>query len=486
MYNVLLVDDEYMILAGLKKIIDWNNLGFEVVATAENAMQGLATLEEKMIDLVITDVTMPEMNGIEFIEAAQKQHTNFEFMILSGYQEFDYLKGGIQLGAVNYLMKPVNKVELINSLKTVKQRLDHRNEQKNQQEIYQEILFSQWLNEELDELSEEELLEKLGDKQRRILLAQLPRQTEKEVNQWLMKRKEPFYYQRNYGKLLLFVLLLEEETVPVFCKFIECTYPEQEWLISIGEETMEPEKVPESYQQAKDNLQLHQFYGEKKHRVFYVDQGTAKEQSIDFSSFNRVLQSGQLEAAQQMLTSFFEQFQQAVMTPEDIRHFSFLLFMDIQRELIHLDDDEYLTGIQQINQAKSVQELHQLLLSLLKDQQNQKKYSQNIEKVLAILHGQYNEPLTLKNVAENLHLNVMYLGQLFKKETKKSFSTYLNHLRMEKAKYLLIHSKQNINEISNEIGYNNTTYFSKLFKKIVGQSPTEYRDNQGIVKEKIL
>lgn len=474
-YNVLLVDDEYMILAGLQKIINWQNLGFNVVATAENAMQGLSILETQPIDLVVTDVTMPEMNGLEFIEAAQKEHF-FEFMILSGYQEFDYLKSGMQLGAVNYLMKPVNKAELITSLETVKKRLDHRRQQKNQQEVYQEILFSQWLNDELDEPSEEELLEKLGKRQRRVLLAQVPRQAETTISQWLTKRKEPFYYQRNYGELVLFVLLLQEEAVELFSHFVEQSLMCENWLISIGDESCDPETIPQSFQHAKDNLQLHQFYGDQNQRIFYAEQAEIK-QSIDFISFSRVLKSGQLALAQQMISDFFEQFQQAVMSPEDIRHFSFLLFMDIYRELIRLEDDEYLTGIQKINQAKSVQELHQLLLSLLENQHNQ-KYSQNVEKVLQILHEKYKEPLTLKEVAEHLHLNVMYLGQLFKKETKKSFSAYLNHLRMEQAKWLLIHSNQNINEISNEIGYNNTTYFSKLFKKIVGQSPSEYRENQ--------
>lgn len=129
-YQVLLVDDEYMILNGLKKIIDWQSLGFQIVATAENAKEGLAVLEQRQIDLVVTDVTMPEINGLEFIEAAQKERHNFEFMILSGYQEFDYLKGGMQLGAVNYLMKPVNKFELVESLKKIKTRLDQQNEKK--------------------------------------------------------------------------------------------------------------------------------------------------------------------------------------------------------------------------------------------------------------------------------------------------------------------------------------------------------------------
>lgn len=248
MYRVLLVDDEYMIFTGLQKIIDWTSLGFQVVATAENAMQGLSILEAQKIDLVITDVTMPEMNGLEFIEAAQREHHTFEFMILSGYQEFDYLKSGMQLGAVNYLMKPVNKVELVESLEKVKQHLDHKNEQKNQQEIYQEVLFNQWLNEELDESSEEELIEKIGESQRRILLAQVPRMAGKAVNQWLKKQQEFFYYQRNYGKKDLFTLLLAEESVSRFCRYVQEVSGEREWLISIGDETVDLYKIPESYQ----------------------------------------------------------------------------------------------------------------------------------------------------------------------------------------------------------------------------------------------
>lgn len=274
-------------------------------------------------------------------------------------------------------------------------------------------------------------------------------------------------------------LLLEADEVDGFCCFVQENFPDQEWLISIGEETDFLDKIPETFQQAKDNLQLHQFYGDKDEHVFYAVQAETKDQTIDFSSFRRVLQNKQLEVAQKMITDFFEQFQLAAMMPEDIRYSSFLLFMEIQRELIDLEDEEYLQGIEKIHQAKTVQELQQLLLSFIKKHQRQKKYSDNVEKVIVILHQHYQEPLTLKEVSENLHLNVMYLGQLFKKETKKSFSAYLNHLRMEKAKQLLLHSNQNINEIASEIGYNNTTYFSKLFKKIVGRSPKEYRENSG-------
>ncbi|MFR8908358.1 MAG: helix-turn-helix transcriptional regulator, partial [Enterococcus faecium] len=365
---------------------------------------------------------------------------------------------------VNYLMKPVNKFELIESLKKIKTRLDQQNEQKNQQEIYQELLFSQWLNEELDEASEEEIIGQISEKQHRIVLIQLSRIHDPLINTWLKEHQQIFYYQRNYGDRILITLLLEADEVDGFCCFVQENIPDQEWLISIGEETDSLDKIPETFQQAKDNLQLHQFYGDKDEHVFYAIQATIKEQTIDFSSFRRVLQNKRLDDAQKMITDFFEQFQLAAMMPEDIRYSSFLLFMEIQRELIDLEDEEYLQGIEKIHQAKTVQELHQLLLSFVQKHQRQKKYSGNVEKVIEILHQHYQEPLTLKEVSESLHLNVMYLGQLFKKETKKSFSAYLNHLRMEKAKQLLLHSNQNVNEIASEIGYNNTTYFSKLFK----------------------
>ncbi|OUK25908.1 DNA-binding response regulator, partial [Enterococcus faecium] len=96
---------------------------------------------------------------------------------------------------------------------------------------------------------------------------------------------------------------------------------------------------------------LHQFYGDKDEHVFYAVQAETKDQTIDFSSFRRVLQNKQLEVAQKMITDFFEQFQLAAMMPEDIRYSSFLLFMEIQRELIDLEDEEYLQGIEKIHQA---------------------------------------------------------------------------------------------------------------------------------------
>ena len=112
MYKILAVDDEYMILEGLKFLLPWNDLGFEFVKTARTAMEALDYLADNHVDLVISDITMPEMTGIEMINTAQQQGKKFMSIFLSGYQEFDYVKEGIRLGVKDYLLKPVDKEEL--------------------------------------------------------------------------------------------------------------------------------------------------------------------------------------------------------------------------------------------------------------------------------------------------------------------------------------------------------------------------------------
>ncbi|KAF1296671.1 DNA-binding response regulator [Enterococcus sp. JM4C] len=478
MYRVLLVDDEYMILMGLSKIIPWQNYGFEVVATAENAKDALSILEEKAIDLVITDVTMPEMSGLEFIEAAQNQRYEFEFMILSGYQEFEYLKSGLQLGAVNYLMKPVNKVELIESLEKVKERLEEREEQKNQQETYREFLLTQWVNEELDEREEEEIqtLMEQSVAPWRVISGQFPRVYRKQVSRWLETNRQEFYYFRNLGELVFFVLIYQgKENVDEFTHFAEELFEDSDWVMSLSQPVVETEDIPEMYRKVRQSYQLHQFYGVNTTHILVAQEEVNAESLIDLSEFNRLVTLNKPATLKEAVRKIFSDVLSLGISPEDVRHIAFLLFMDIYRQFGQLDDEDYLATIQKINQAITVNELEKLLVKVIDEQKEPKMYSSNVQNVLAIIEKDYQKELTLKRVSDELHLNVMYLGQLFKKETKRSFSQFLNQFRMEKAQNLLLHSEKNINEIADEIGYNNSTYFSKMFKKMYGVSPKEYR-----------
>ncbi|WP_239644581.1 helix-turn-helix domain-containing protein [Enterococcus crotali] len=153
--------------------------------------------------------------------------------------------------------------------------------------------------------------------------------------------------------------------------------------------------------------------------------------------------------------------------------------MDIYRRFNHLDEGEYQQVLDDINHSSNADKLHDILSTTVTQITREKiayDYSENVQKVIDKIRSEYTSELTLKCVAQSLHLNVMYLGQLFKKETKKSFSQYLNQYRMKKAQNLLLYTDDNVNEIADKIGFNNSTYFSQLFKKMNDLTPKEFRE----------
>lgn len=151
MYKVLLVDDEYMILQGLTMIIDWQALGFDVVSTARSGQEALAYLAQYPVDVMISDVNMPGMTGLDLIEAAKTNHPQLQTLILSGYQEFSYVQKAMELETKGYLLKPVDKAELQAKMKQFKDWLDAQQAESIRQETYHDSLLTLWLTDELSE-----------------------------------------------------------------------------------------------------------------------------------------------------------------------------------------------------------------------------------------------------------------------------------------------------------------------------------------------
>ncbi|WP_086315311.1 two-component system, response regulator YesN [Enterococcus sp. 7F3_DIV0205] len=484
-YNVLLVDDEYMIVNGLKKIISWEAEGFSIKGTARNAKEALTMMETEAIDLVITDITMPEMTGLEFIEAAQKEAREFEFMILSGYQKFDFLKGGLQLGAINYLMKPVDKVELLKSVKKARKRLDERNQQETRNGLYSEILLSQWVNGEIDKDSYEELDRLVNTTEKSewtVLLIEVNREKKINVIDWLENQQQSLLFTRNLGDKSLIVHIFKGGKYQLNQLLIANPLQANEddsWLISVGETVSDWEDVPDSYEKANQTLQRYKFYEASGSNVLYSVFSDDFDLSADIINFNKTLMVGDFTTIETTIAEIFAKTQKIGARPEDVRHITFMLFMDIYRRFNHLDEGEYQQVLDDINHSSNADKLHDILSTTVTQITREKiayDYSENVQKVIDKIRSDYTSELTLKCVAQSLHLNVMYLGQLFKKETKKSFSQYLNQYRMKKAQNLLLYTDDNVNEIADKIGFNNSTYFSQIFKKMNDLTPKEFRE----------
>jgi two-component system response regulator YesN len=147
MYKVLLVDDENRITRGLQQIIPWTQLNCFVAGTAYNGEAGLKLAEEVKPDIMITDINMPYMDGLEMIAALKKNHHTTKFIILSGYSDFKYAQRGIQIGIHNYVLKPVDEIELENSIKEVIKDIEQERYNKDQLANMQNPLYASHLQE---------------------------------------------------------------------------------------------------------------------------------------------------------------------------------------------------------------------------------------------------------------------------------------------------------------------------------------------------
>lgn len=481
MYKVLLVDDEYMILQGLTMIIDWQALGFEVVQTARSGKEALAYLTQYPVDVMISDVTMPGMTGLDLIEAAKTYHPQLQTLILSGYQEFSYVQKAMELETKGYLLKPVDKAELQAKMKHFKDWLDAQQAESIRQETYHDSLLTLWLTDELSEKEFQQLSQDLPEHALTgftVLYVECSEWIE-GIEAYFKQEEQPCYLKKEEDKkIYLAILLGRAQQAKAFTSNLQKQFSENIQQIILGETVDDWENVYESYNQVQQSL----FYNSQMSQP--TDKGNSKlampESRLQFFAFNKALMIGDEPTILAKLEAIFHEMKALNFSPEDVKHVSFLLFSDIYRQFPILDKMTYLSMVKTIHESQSIDrilsELQKVLNLTNKSRAPEKRYSDLVSETIDCIRQEYHQELTLKAIADRLHVNGVYLGQCFKNETERSFTQYLNHVRIQKAQQLLLYTNKSINEIAYETGYNTNHYFIKMFKKLNGLSPKEFRD----------
>ena len=486
-YKVLLVDDEYMILSGLEKLINWEDLKLKLVGKVNDGQSALEFVRENEVDIVITDVSMPEMTGIDFIRASQKEGINFYFIIFSGYQEFEYVKDGINLGAENFLLKPIDKVELNETLKNTVKKLDQEKERlKNQHLLFANTLY-QWVNDDLDMVNLKRRLEDFNiqlneeDLFTAIVIVGVKETQRQHFREVLNDLGQPLHFFIE-EKLTMIIRGGEREL-----DIIQAEINKMKQLYSVdygvGELFVDIEAVADSYNQAESFIEILDFYKGnptvENISISDTDYNLSELHPVSFKKMRHALSIGDYELIETEMKSIFNELIASGSHPSYVKYLSFIIFSDIDREFECFDKEKYQQIAKTLDNAETYEELEQILLDALsstKDLSEMRTYNPNVQRVLEIVFDRFSEDLSISLIAEELHLNPMYLGQLFKKEMKKSFSQYLNNFRVKEAQLLLNHSNYNVNEIASLVGYSSSGYFYKNFKKECGLSPGEYRD----------
>ena len=421
MYKVLLVDDEYMITEGLKRLIPFDKWDMEVVATANHADDALDYVREHSVDIVISDVNMPDKTGLEMIGEMKELLPNAYYILLSGYQEFDYVKKALNLNVVDYLVKPVDKVELERLLEKIASQLG---EQSHEPEI---------LSQQLDE---EAFKTHLSQKE----------------NWWIGLSKEK---QGNF-------------VIPYYVLG-------QDWQIVLADQEFEgllvmPFEAPYqvNFEKWKRDIEKTLFYGS-------VNLDQSESLFSYYEPIYRVIIQGNLQQIIEELTLLekivLENTPRVSITKQLFTQF----VMDVFHLFEHLKADDMTDIVKNIHAITTFEDLVAYTKETLTSFFGQYRMNENVVSVLEVIGRDYKKELSLKDISKDLFINPVYLGQLIKKETNSTFAELLNKQRIKAAQQLLLSTNDSIEDICYTVGYSNVGYFYKVFRKLCGKSPKAYR-----------
>ena len=487
MYKVYLLDDEPFILEGLKYIVDWQDYGFEIVGSANNGDDGLKEILTMDIDLVITDIMMPKMTGLELIENLIKLNYQTNFIVLSAFQEFQYAKKAISMGAQNYILKPIDTEELERSLINIKNKLkDKENRNKDKEVVNNSLLLKIITDKDYENI--DYLKEKLKyNGEYRVGIIELKNKN-KDIHKVLKVipgMKKYLYCIENKSKA---VFIIDDKFNNEYIEELTNIKNEITDLIndivyiSLGQIIKDLKDINTSYESAKDiseykiiypDISWIKAYKEKNNRNIDID--------IDFEDLKSLLINKDFTNASLYIESKFSKLKQDNLNPKKIKAKALEVFLNVYN---HIDESKLMKNLsiylENAINKNTIDEIQLELINMIKFMQTKLENTQEgispiIIKLLDHIEQNYQKDLNLKEISDILNINSIYLGQLFQKEIGILFSDYINNFRINKAKDLLSNTSLKASEIGELVGYSNKNYFYRKFKSIVGITPSEWR-----------
>ncbi|MCI3924646.1 response regulator [Paenibacillus sp. TRM 82003] len=513
MYKVLLVDDERMIIENISKVMQWASYGTELAGTARNGVEAFDFIQEELPDIVITDIRMPGMDGIELIAKVRELELPVNFIMLSGFGEFDYARSAMQYGVKHYLLKPCSEGMIGEALAEIVAEMDRR---RNKDEFFERIQaeYRKMIPHVKEQVLKEFVMNKTygrSDWERYRGLFGFPVEQER-VRLALFQAEGAYEFEHLFAlkniaeeilgsdTLLLsttvgphVLLLLRDgggegtllgdiETV----KDIFSGFYRMDTTIALSE----PGEIANARSMYRETLAClnHRFYLGEGSLITKQDiaagEDNGKEIDFDEDRLSLLIKSGRWDDVSESIDEFFGKLTSLRLQAELAQSYVVTLFMVVVRQdpsnmALHLGE------LSKIGGDKTLQGMKDILVETARGittrnyESNKRKHSSIVQKVLEIIEGNLGNPsLTLNSVAgEMLYMNADYLGKLFKKEVGDKFSNFVTKARMEKAIELIAQADDvKVFELAERLGFgDNPQYFSKVFKKYTGFTPSEFK-----------
>lgn len=509
MFKVIIVDDESRIRKGLVTLIPWETYGFKVVGTAENGNDAIEKYNILLPDLLVVDMKMPGMSGIELIESLRIKSSTVHFLILSGHAEFEYAKLAITHNVDGYLLKPIDEEEVLEYLKIIKIKLCKEIESEKKKfrlsdEYKEQLTHTVLTGENLDGIKD--INRYLYGPKYSILLIKLEDQTDFKIN--IIKTEiKGIFEEGNLGVVLtmssfLCVLLnssfdSSKQKRDILKRLtIIFRNSQSDFNAAIGSTIDKLEDMSKSYQVALKLIRNRFFYeedhilNESSQLIFNKNESGDFKVRKDVLSINRVidnlfyaLEIEDKQAISQTCKEAIKQMIEADNSEYQIKRNFIQIVSAIQTKVLYeyknnkttlLNFTPRIFEIENQSNIKTLLLYTDSLLFEILENMDLDKTDNLVKKMINLIELNYNKNIKLDTLAEVLNYSRPYLGQLFKSGTGEYFNTYLDKLRIEKGKKLLL-GEVKIYEVANRIGYSNVDYFYSKFKKYEGISPSSYR-----------
>jgi two-component system, response regulator YesN len=528
MYKVLLVDDEPMALEGLKYVVDWKKLGFSICGNCFNGKEAIEFIDKDEPDVIITDIKMPFMDGLDLIRYAKEQgKDNIKFIVVSGYCEFEYAKKAMQYDVRFYFQKPILQEEIYEIIVEAKKQLEETCRHRECSKMDQKALLEGVLNNILwgsDSKSAYEYLKTFWDEDSLLMdwncivveleapngldikgeFKNTSLEVKKVINEAIYDSSDTFILEQGSNTFIILVSLKKEESQKGKINFMaEKLYQSIDsvilsgFTIGIGENVVGINAVKHSYTTAVASL-AYRFYKGLRCMVFYNE---IKEKTFNFQ-FNEFFMSNKvIEAVEELdnnkikniIDTTFEYFRNHSIDPNIVKMFTSNMICKIsnltyqpKNKANRFIDNHTIREFK--DHERTMEELKTYFQGLcigycdyLKKMRCDNSEN-NISRIDEFIKKNYKRNITIQELAESVYLHPAYLGQLFVRKFGIGFNEYVHEMRIEEAKRLMKITNLKNHEIAEGLGYCNYNSFLHQFLKSTGMKPTEFRNSKLTIK----
>ncbi|MDC3415927.1 response regulator transcription factor [Aquibacillus salsiterrae] len=512
-YRVFLVDDDRYVRKGLRSLIDWNSCGFEVCAEADNGEDALYYIKNENPDLVITDIRMPVLDGLALIKhTVELTDSSSNFIIISGYSDFSYAQKAVRYGVHDFILKPIDKDELESTLKKVSYKIKKERERNESNEhMIRNSILNDLLTGKMEEAIQKENLEKLRLQQGRLLcymFFELNKPVSissfrEVVDGVISSNKHSFYIREHSRNGIGLLVTFDPDTNFIGSNGIAevlQTRLRKEFdtavTVFVGKTIQDHEELRQSYETAVMALQ-YKFIEPEENPIIFEN---IAEKAINYIELDQSFYDAFMEEIEEFNETSIVDTVERMMREFQEKSFSMSAVETSINRVVHevvtkiksLDGDEsQVTTLPAMLHWEEHPLTHKQIKQLLSDfvlesaelifELNKNNAKGNIVRIKKYIDTNFRENLTLKGIAKEFYMNPVYMGQLFKNTFGIYFKDYFLQVRMNEAKKMLRQTDMKIYEVAESVGFTNPDYFVIQFEKLVGMSPSKYRNK---VKEK--